>query len=189
MQYIQNATTYITQAIFAFAIYVVLLRFWMQWVRADFRNELGQFIITVTNPVVIPLRKVIPSIGTVDSATLFLAYLLCFLKYVVMIAISGSLGSIPTFIPALLIVSLGLLIQSTIYLFMAAIFISIIASWVAPHSYHPVLMVLRSISEPLLAPARRIIPPIGGLDLSPMIVLLFLNVILIIIVQPLFGVR
>ena len=94
MQYIQNATTYITQAIFAFAIYVVLLRFWMQWVRADFRNELGQFIITVTNPVVIPLRKVIPSIGTVDSATLFLAYLLCFLKYVVMIAISGTFSKL-----------------------------------------------------------------------------------------------
>ncbi len=189
MGYIQNATTYIVETILIIAIYIVLLRFWMQWVRADFRNEFGQFIITVTNPVVIPLRKIIPSIGTIDTATLFLAYLLCFLNYVVIIAISGNLSSISTAIPVLLIISLGLLIQSTIYLFMAAIFVSIIASWVAPHSYHPILMVFRSISEPLLAPARKIIPPIGGLDLSPMIVFIFLNVSLMIIVQPLFGVR
>lgn len=189
MQYLQNATSYLAEAIIAFAIYVVLLRFWMQWVRADFRNELGGFIISVTNPVIIPLRRVIPSIGTIDTATLLFAYLLCILNFVAQITISGGLGSILDYIPALLVASLGLLIKSTIYLFMAAIFISILASWVAPHSYHPILMVLRSISEPLLAPARRVIPPIGGLDLSPVIVLLFLNVSLIIIVQPLFGFR
>jgi len=73
MPYLQNATNFLIQAIIGFAIYVVLMRFWMQWVRADFRNQLGQFVIVLTNPAVIPLRKVLPSIKTIDTATIVLA--------------------------------------------------------------------------------------------------------------------
>jgi len=180
MQYLQNATSYLAEAIIGFMLYTVLLRFWMQWFRADFRNELGQFIIRVTNPVVLPLRRVIPSIGTIDSATLLLAYLVALLKLVVLFALLGNVPFAALF-PWALLIAIGILIKSCLYLFMAAIFISIIASWVAPHSYHPILMVLRSISDPILAPARRIIPPIGGLDLSPMVVILALNFCLILL--------
>ena len=76
MQYLINASTYLIEVIFSLALYVVLLRFWMQWVRADFRNQLGQFVITVTNPLVMPLRKIVPSIRTIDTATLLLAYII-----------------------------------------------------------------------------------------------------------------
>lgn len=193
MQYLINATTYLSNALISFALYLVLLRFWMQWVKADFRNELGQFIISLTNPLVIPLRRIIPSIGTIDTATLTLAYGICLLKLIVVFLLysitASSNADIAELFPWSLVMAIGVLLQACIYLFMAAIFISIIASWLAPQSYHPILGVLRSISEPLLAPARKLIPSIGGLDLSPMLVFLFLNVSEQLLVAPLLGFR
>lgn len=188
MQYLINASTYLVDVIFSLALYVVLLRFWMQWVRADFRNQLGHFVITVTNPLVIPTRKIIPSIGTVDTATLFLAYLLALTKIVALITLTYGVSLFGIW-SGVFITAIGLLVQSSIYLFMAAIFIGIVASWIAPHIYHPVLMVARSISEPILAPARRIIPPIAGIDLSPILVFLFLNLSLKLLAAPLLGFR
>jgi len=182
MPYLQNASDFLLQALIGFALYIVLLRFWMQWVRADFRNEFGQFIISLTNPVVIPLRKVLPSIGTIDTATVFLAYLIGIVKIVAFLALRNATDQASPLDYALW--GLGLFIKYSIYLFIAAIFIQIIASWVNPHSYHPILNVARSISNPILAPAQRIIPSIGGLDLSPILVLLFLQFSLRLIVAP-----
>lgn len=182
MPYLQNATNFLTQAVIGFAIYIVLLRFWMQWVRADFRNQLGQFIITVTNPVVIPFRKALPSIGTIDTATVVLALLISFIKVFAFFALTNY--GTPS--PALYaMMTLGVAIKYSIYLLIACIFIQIIISWVNPQSYNPIVSVARSISDPIMAPARRIIPSIGGLDLSPILVLLFLQVSLILIVGPL----
>jgi len=183
MPYIQNATSFLIQAILDFALYIVLLRFWMQWVRADFRNQFGQFIITVTNPVVIPLRKVLPSIRTIDTATIVLAFIISFIKVYAFFALLTDITGITPLLYFLM--SLGVVIKYSIYLMIVCILIQAIVSWVNPHSYHPIVAVARSISEPIMAPARRIIPPIGGLDLSPIIVLLFLHVSLIIIVAPL----
>ena len=186
MQYLLNASVYLIDAVFSFALYLMLLRFWMQWVRADFRNQLGGFIITVTNPVVIPTRKIIPSFGTVDSATLVLAYLIALLKAVSLVLLKSS-ADISALFPWILIPAIGVVFQSSIYLLMAAIFVNIVASWVAPHSYHPILMVARSISDPIMAPARKLIPSIAGVDLSPILVFMFLNISLQLLVAPLLG--
>jgi len=183
MEYLSNAGSYLSQILLGFAFYVVLLRFWMQWVRADFRNPFGQFVIIVTNPVVIPLRKIVPNIGVVDTSTVLLAYLIAFIKIVVLLTIYGK--SIPWTGTA--IFAVGEVIRYSVHIFFAAIFIQIIASWINPHGYHPILSVARSISEPLLAPARRLIPPIGGLDLSPILILVFLQLTLLLIVAPLQG--
>jgi len=182
----QNATNFLIQAILSIALYIVLLRFWMQWVRADFRNEIGQFIISVTNPIVIPLRKILPSIGTVDTATVVLALVVCVVKIFAYLALSSQPTGIVSFTQiatAYALMAIGLFIKSSIYLFCAAIIIGIIASWINPHSYHPVLGVARSIGEPLLAPARRLIPSFGGLDFSPMLVFLLLQASLFIVWQ------
>lgn len=167
----QNAANFLIQAILSLALYIVLLRFWMQWVRADFRNEIGQFIITVTNPVVIPLRKVLPSIGTIDTATVVLALAVGAVKIFAYLTIIGQSAGVADYA----VMTVGVVIKSSIYLFCAAIIVGIIASWINPHSYHPVLGVARSISEPLLAPARKLIPSIASLDFSPMVVLLLLQ--------------
>lgn len=184
MNYLGNAGTYLTQTLLGFALYIVLLRFWMQWVRADFRNPLGQFIIAVTNPLVIPLRKILPSVGAIDTATVFLAYCVALLKVYLLFLFN----QISPPLLSLLIYTLGELIQHGIFILFAAIFVQIIVSWINPHSYHPIVSIARSIAEPIMAPARKIIPPIGGLDLSPILVIIFLQLSLRLIVDPLKGV-
>lgn len=185
MPYLQNASTFLVGAIFSFALYIVLLRFWMQWVRADFRNEIGQFVISITNPLVLPLRRLLPSIGVIDTATVVLAIVVSTVKFCVLLIISNDITNYS--IPKLISFGFASVIESTIYLFMGAIFIGIVASWISPQNYNPILNVARSISEPLLAPARNLIPSMGGLDFSPMIVLLFLQFSLRLIVAPLYN--
>lgn len=181
MSYLSNAGNYLFDTIFNLFLIIVLLRFWMQWVRANFRNEFGQFLLAVSNPVIIPLRKIVPSIGPIDTATVVLAILLVIFKYTLLPLLSGS--AIPW--GFILAYCLGELIKYSVYIFMAAIVIQIIASWVAPYSHHPLLDIAKSIAEPLMAPARRLLPSVGGIDFSPIIVFIFLNLTLMLIVAPL----
>lgn len=183
MNYLGNAGSYLSQTLLGFVLYIVLLRFWMQWVRADFRNPIGQFLITVTNPVIIPLRKLIPSIGVIDTATVVFAIIVALVKVYILFVINRIA---PPLLPFLSF-TLGEIIQHSIYILFAAIFIQIIASWVNPYSSHPVVSIARSLAEPIMAPARKIIPAIGGLDLSPILVILFLQLSLQLIVAPLKG--
>jgi YggT family protein len=180
MPYLLNATDFLLQSIIGFALYLSLLRFWMQWVRADFRNQFGQFVISLTNPFIIPLRKALPSVGNVDTATVALALILAAIKIFAFVSLRGLEPSVFGYV----LMSIGVVIKASVYLFLLAIFIQIIASWVNPHSHHPILSVARSISNPIMAPARRIIPPIGGLDLSPIVVILFLQLSLRLLVAP-----
>ena len=126
----------------------ISLRFWMQWVRADFSNPLGYFVITVTNPLVVPMRRAFPSMGTLDTATLLLAYVVALFK--IWLLTQFFTGS-PSF-ANMLVFSLGELIRFSIHIFFAAIFIQIIVSWLSPGTYHPILNVARDIAEPLMAP-------------------------------------
>ncbi len=183
MNHLGNAGSYLSQTLFGLALYIVLLRFWMQWVRTDFRNPFGQFIISVTNPVVIPLRKILPSVGSVDTATVVFAFVIASIKVYLLYIISQISPSLLPF----LTYTLGEIIQHSIYLLFAAIFIQIIVSWVNPYSDHPIVSIARSLANPIMEPARRLIPPIGGLDLSPMLVIIFLQLSLQLIVAPLKG--
>lgn len=181
MQYLSNAGLYLIDTFFTIALMAFLLRFWMQWVRADFRNPIGHFVITVTNPVVIPLRRVIPSIGTMDTATVLLAFIVAAIKTIAILAVIGRAAS-PLFIA---VYSLAEIIEVSIYIFMGALIIQIIASWINPYSAHPLLSVAHSIAAPLCNPARKILPPIAGIDFSPILVFLFLNLSLQLLVAPL----
>jgi len=183
MNYIGNAGSYLSQTLFGFALYIVLLRFWMQWVRADFRNPFGQFIITISNPVIIPLRKVLPSIGSIDTATVVFAFVIALIKVYLLYVINQVSVTLLPFLSF----TLGEVIQHSIYILFATIFIQIIVSWVNPYSDHPIVSIARSIAGPIMAPARKLIPPIGGLDLSPIIVIIFLQLSLQLIVAPLKG--
>ena len=185
MPYFQNATSFLIDALFSFALYIVLIRFWMQWVRADFRNELGQFVIKTTSPLITPLRKIVPSIGLIDTATVILATFIAFAQITALVAIAGNLGSVS--ILKLLSYAVATVLDSSIYVFLGAILIGIIASWINPSSYNPIISVARSISEPILAPARRLIPPMGGLDFSPLIVILFLRFSQRLLIAPIYG--
>ncbi|MDB4511927.1 YggT family protein [Arenicella sp.] len=183
MNYLGNAGSYLSQTLFGLALFIVLLRFWMQWVRADFRNPFGQFVISVTNPVIIPLRKILPSFGSIDTATVVFAFIVASIKVYLLFAINQIFPALVSFLTYVI----GDVIQHSIYLFFAAIFIQIIVSWVNPYSDHPIVSIARSLAEPIMAPARRLIPPIGGLDISPILVIIFLQLSLQLVVAPLKG--
>ncbi|CDL81633.1 YggT family protein [Xenorhabdus szentirmaii] len=161
---------------------VLLLRIWMQWARCDFYNPFSQFVVKITQPVVRPLRRVIPSVGPIDMASVVLAFVLVFLKIMMPIWLNTGqfFPSEIEVLPNLKINSTFLFPYSLIQLLTEAgklVFWLVIArallSWIS-QGRNPVDYVLLQLTEPLMSPIRRIIPSMGGLDFSAMIVILIL---------------
>lgn len=178
--YVGNAATFLIETLFGLYILIVMLRFLLQWVRADFYNPVSQFIVKATQPVLIPLRRFIPGFGGADLAAVVLMFAL---KFVELWLITGLLGIAPN-VPGLAILSIAELLGLLINVFIFAILIQVIVSWVNPGMYNPVMGLLHSLNEPLLAPARRLIPPISGLDLSPIAVIICLQLVSMVGVAP-----
>ena len=179
--YLTNPLVFLIQVIFGAYIMVVMLRFLLQLVKADFYNPVSQFVIKVTSPPLRPLRRIIPGIGGVDVASIILMWMLKSLELALIIVI-GGLGT--SLLPALAW-SIPELISLFINVFLFAILIQVIISWVNPGGYNPIIGLLNSITEPLLGPARRIVPPISGLDLSPMLVMIGLMLLKMLLLPPL----
>lgn len=178
--YIGNAATFLIQTLFGLYILIVMLRFLLQWVRADFYNPVSQFIVKTTQPVLAPLRRLIPGFAGVDLAAVVLMFAL---KFVELWMVTGLLGMSPQ-IAGLAMLSVADLLSLLINVFIFAILIQVVISWVNPGMYNPITGLLHSLNEPLLAPARRLIPPISGLDLSPIAVIIFLQLISMLGVAP-----
>lgn len=179
--YLTNPLIFIVQTLFQLYILVVLLRFFLQLTRADFYNPLSQFIVKVTSPVLIPLRRIIPGVGGIDIASLVLAWGLKTLELILVLWYSK--GSFTFFLPLLL--AIPELVELAINIFFWAILIQAILSWINPGTYNPASALLYSLTLPVLRPAQRLIPPIGGIDLSPMAVMLGLVVLKMLILPPL----
>jgi len=154
---------------------VMLLRFWLPFVRADFRNPIAQGILRLTSPLVIPVRRVIPPIGRLDTATILIAFGLQYLTIFIILTISGIA---PAILP-IAITALVDLVLLSVRLFTFAIFIHIILSWIAPGTYNPATAFIAMLVEPVMRPFRRLIPPIGGLDISPIFAVIGLMAIAI----------
>jgi len=179
--YIGNAGQFLIDTLFGLYIMTFMLRFLFQWARADFYNPVSQFLVKVTNPLLVPLRRLIPGLFGLDMAALLIMFLLGFLKLTLVMLISG--GSI---LPATFAVyTIAELLQLAIYIFIFTIIVQAIISWINPHSYNPVTSLLYSLNQPLLRPAQRILPDLGGLDLSPLLVLIVLQLLLMLLVAPL----
>jgi YggT family protein len=153
-------------------VHVVLLRFFMQYFRVDFYNPLSQFVVKATDVFIKPLRKVIPGFAGLDFSSLVLAWLLIIVKMLVVALLNGGSGAFDLIL--LLTYSLLGLFQSCISLFMFLIIVRAIASWVSPGGYNPALAMIGQLTEPLMAKVRKLLPPAGGFDLSPMLILLVL---------------
>ncbi|PKG85862.1 hypothetical protein CXF85_03555 [Colwellia sp. 75C3] len=166
-----EALIYLLRFAFDALLMILIMRVWLQWVKADFYNPLSQFIVKVSNPLVIPLRRIIPGLGGIDLATILIAYIVATLKFVTLAALSGeSLGFLAFYIGLLV-----LLKQAGFLLFVLMIIMAIM-SWVV-QGYNATLMVLSQLTEPFLNPIRKIIPNMGGLDLSMLLAFLAMNVI------------
>ncbi len=177
-----QAATYLVQTLVSLYLIVVMLRFLLQLVRADFYNPISQFVVRATDVLVQPLRKVVPGFGAMDLASLLLALLIQALAFALILIMAGF----PVLNPiALLGWSLVALLSLTLDIFFFALLIVIVLSWVAPNSYNPAALLLRQLTEPVMEPVRRVIPPLGGLDLSPIVVFIVINLIDMLVVRQL----
>jgi YggT family protein len=182
MTYFSQAGLYLVQVVFGFYTLLVLLRLLFQLVRADFYNPFSQFIVTLTQPPLKILRRFIPGFFGIDFATVVLLLAIQILQ-VVFIAWLQGIAPGPA---GVLVLACAELIGLTVWVYIISILVRVVLSWVNPYgTSHPVAELLYSLTEPMLAPARRLIPAIGGLDLSPIAVLVLLQLTLILIVRPL----
>ena len=165
---------YLIQTLLSLYLLAMLLRFLLQLVRADFYNPISQFLVKVTNPLVLPLRKVIPGFAGLDMASLVLALLLQLAGIAALLLVNG-LG-MPNILLLLVWSALGIIgLLVNIYFF--ALLAMIILSWVAPGSRNPAIYLLFQITEPVMAPFRKVLPPMGGMDFSPILVFILINII------------
>lgn len=170
-----EALIYIIQTLGSLYLLIVLLRFVLQMVRADFYNPLSQFIVKATRPLLMPLRRVIPGFGGVDLASLVLAVLVQLVLMIVTLTLMGY--GVGGFILQLLVWSIIGVTSLLLKVFFFSLIVSVILSWVAPHSGNPAAQLVQQITEPLLAPFRRLLPNLGGLDLSPIFAFIALNLL------------
>lgn len=181
--YVTNPVQFLIDTLFGLYILVVMLRVLFQLVRADFYNPVSQFIVRMTNPPLVVLRRFIPSVAGIDTAAIVLLLALQMVNLVLIAALKGA--SVGLF--AVFVWSLAELVSLLINLLIFAIIILVILSWVNPGVYNPAIGLLSSITEPLLAPARRMLPPVSGLDLSPLVVLIGLQLLKMLIIPPIMS--
>jgi len=179
--YYANPLIFLIDTAFSLYIMVVMLRFLLQWVDAEFYNPISQFLVKVTHPLVRPLRRVIPSVGRIDTASLALMVVLQMLAGFLVFAIQG----LPIAIGVLIVWSVVQLLNLLFNIFVFAIIIRAILSWVSPMSYNAATSLLHSLTDPMLRVVQRVIPPIAGIDLSPLVALIGLQMMKMVLLPPL----
>ncbi|EFC53942.1 YggT family protein [Enterobacter cancerogenus] len=160
--------TFLLSTVLELYTMALLLRVWMQWARCDFYNSFSQFVVKVTQPVVGPLRRIIPAMGPIDSASLLMAFILSVIKAIVLFMVI-------TFQPIIWIAAVLILIKTVGLLIFWVLLVMAIMSWVS-QGRSPVEYALIQLAEPLLRPIRNLLPSMGGIDFSPMILVLLLYV-------------
>lgn len=174
---LNTAAIYILQTLGSLYLLIVLLRFILQLVRADFYNPLSQFVVRATQPLVRPLRRLIPGLAGLDLASLVLAIVVQLLLMALTLLLMGYGADILGLAGQLLIWSIIGVTSLFIKVFFFALIVSVILSWVAPGSYNPGAQLVNQLCEPVLAPFRKLIPNLGGLDISPIFAFIALNLI------------
>ena len=184
MSVMSNALLFLVTVIFNVYLLVLILRIVLQKVGAHFYNPVTQFVVKLTNPVIDPIKKFIPTWKGWDFPTIAVILVVDWIKLILMGFISAGMfiGILP-----LIIASLADIATLIINIFFIAILINVILSWVRPSAYNPVFEIVNLISEPILRPFRRVIPPIAGLDLSPFIAMIALKLVDIVVIGILFG--
>ena len=177
-----TATVFLIQTVFGFYILAVMLRFLLQCVRADFYNPLVQFLVRITSPLLLPLRRFVPGYRGLDLASVVLAFALQLLEVLLVTALFGrSLD-----IGGVLLVTVMELLKLLINIYLWGVIIQAVLSWINPDPRHPAARVLAQLTAPLLRPARRLLPPVSGVDLSPVLVVVAL-IFVSLLLQDLLG--
>jgi YggT family protein len=172
-----DALTFLVRTLADLYLLAFLLRFILQWSRANHYNPLSQVVFKVTNPLVVPARRVLPSVAGLDTPTLIVLIVLEVIVTFLLMRLAGL--SLP--IPRLLFYSLLRLISLVLWFYIGALIIYAVLSWFGQPTRNPMAVLLGELVEPLLRPARRMLPPIGGLDLSVLLVIVLLQATTIIV--------
>ena len=165
---IAGAGIFIISTLIGLFVLLLMLRFLLRLAKADYYNPISQGIVSITNPVLKPVSLAVPSLGRFDLPTLLVAILVQFIGLMVAMALYGY----PFFSLLYLGWAMVGVVSLVLNIYFFALIIVVIASWIAPNTGHPVLSLATQITEPLCGPARRLIPPMGGLDLSVMFVIM-----------------
>lgn len=171
----QEALFFFVRTVLELYVLTYILRLILQAVRADLYNPLSQFVLQITNPVVLRLRRFVPSVAGIDTATVLALVVLQSLTSALLLALAGQSLPPPAFV---LFVAVSLL-RITLWTYLILIIVHAVLSWTGQSYTSPISGVLRQAVEPLLRPVRRVLPPIGGLDLSPLIVLIAIQALMI----------
>ena len=173
-----SAITFVIETLLSLALFVVLARLLLQWTRADFRNPLCQAVVRITNPLILPLRRVLPPIGKVDTASVVAVVLVAIVDVAAIFALHGvgMPGPLLWIRPVLSEIA-----RTLLWTYFYAIFLYALLSLIAPGGYSPLQSVLTTLCEPVLRPVRRLIPTVAGLDLSPLWVIIAIQAILILL--------
>jgi YggT family protein len=181
MTYLLNAMAFLVDAAFGFYILLLMLRFLLQWARADFYHPLSQFILLMTNPPLRPMHRYMPHWRGFDSAALLLMLALQVLKRLLTHWLLGlKLSFLGT-----LVLAIADLVSLVLYVFLFSIMIQAVLSFFPESRHNPLYTFLYRLNEPLLRPARRRMQPVGGFDLAPLVVMLILSLCLMLIAEPL----
>ncbi len=169
----------LVNAVAGFFLFIVVLRFLLQAVKADFYNPISQFVIKATNPLLIPIRKIVPGFGGFDVAALVLLVAIELAAIVLsLLMLNYTQLPVSNILIWAVLGSVGLFLK----LYFWGILIMIIASWIAPQSQNPALLLIRQLVEPVMKPIRKMLPDMGGLDISPIVVFLGIQVLEVILI-------
>ena len=173
---VSQAIAFVLDALFHLFILAALVRFWMQAFRAPARNPIAQFTMALTDFAVKPLRRIVPGAFNLDWASLIVAYAFEYLlQFLLLLLLLGATPNVES-LSVLLFIAFVKLIRLSIYVFIGVLIIQAVLSWVNPH--HPVAPFFHALSRPFLKPLQRAVPLIGGVDITPVLVLIALQLVL-----------
>ncbi|NOQ76348.1 MAG: YggT family protein [Methylococcaceae bacterium] len=179
--YMTNPIVFLIDTVVSLYILAIILRFLFQWTRADFYNPISQFLVKITHPPLKFLRRFVPSIGKIDTSSIVLAMSLQMLADFSILAIQGGTAGVA----ALILYSFKQIVEIILNILVFAVFARAILSWFDPGNYNAASSLLQSLTEPLLGLCRKVIPDLGGIDLSPLVALVFLQLAKMMILPPL----
>jgi len=180
--YLTNPLVFIINAAIGAYIFIMMVRLLLQYVAADFNNPISLFVIRVTK---LPLKFLKPVFPTIKNINLSAVFIMVILQMVIGFLILSGQPGIGMF--GIFVWSVAELINSLINIFMFSIFLTVILSWISPGTYNPAVSLLYKITEPVMKPFQQFIPPMGGMDLSPMVALLALQVLKMLLIPPLYS--
>ena len=178
--YAGNALTFVVQVAFGLYILILMLRVLLQVLQADFYNPLSQFVVRLTEPVLAPLRRIVPRVGRIEGGALIVMLGAQMFELWLVFRVKGVESSLS----GLAVISAAELLDLCTTVFFWAILIRVVLSWVSPRTRHPASDIIYSLTEPVLEPARRALPAMGGFDLSPILVLISLQLVNLLLIEP-----